>query len=124
MSIVVNLGAVFFGVVLMVIVIKLVMEKRMTEAQSVLWLFMGIVAIILGIVPEVIKIIAAALGIWYAPSILLLIACVVLLMIVFYNSIVISKNTMEIQELALQVALLKDENKELKEKLEEKLEER
>lgn len=120
MSIVVNLGAVFFGVVLMVIVIKLVMEKRMTEAQSVLWLFMGIVAIILGIVPEVIKIIAAALGIWYAPSILLLIACVALLMIVFYNSIVISKNTMEIQELALQVALLKDENKELKEKLEER----
>lgn len=120
MSIIVNLGAIFVGLILICAVIKMVVKKRMTETQSVLWLFTGVVAIILGIFPEIIKWIAAVLGIWYAPSILLLVACVVLLLIVFVNTIAISKITTEIQELALQVTLLKDENKELKAQLEER----
>ena len=120
MNILVNIGTVLVGLFLIAIVIKLNVEKRMSESQSVLWLVIGAVAIILGIFPHLIPMIANALGIWYAPSILLLVVSIGLILIAFFNSIVVSKNTSEIHELAIQIALLKEENKELKRKLEEK----
>ncbi|MGN1157857.1 MAG: DUF2304 domain-containing protein [Agathobacter sp.] len=120
MNILVNVGTVLVGLFLIAIVIKLNVEKRMSESQSVLWLVIGAVAIILGIFPDLIPMIANALGIWYAPSILLLVVSIGLILIAFFNSIVVSKNTSEIHELAIQIALLKEENKELKRKLEEK----
>ena len=120
MNILVNIGTVLVGLFLIAIVIKLNVEKRMSESQSVLWLVIGAVAIILGIFPDLIPMIANALGIWYAPSILLLVVSIGLILIAFFNSIVVSKNTSEIHELAIQIALLKEENKELKRKLEEK----
>ena len=119
MSIFVNISAVAVGLILIGIVIKLVMEKRMSESQSVLWLLTG-VAIILGIFPNLLGQIASFLGIWYAPSVLLLFVCVGLLLITFFHATVISKNTDEIRELAIQIALLKEENRELKEKLAER----
>ena len=114
MNILVNIGTVLVGLFLIAIVIKLNVEKRMSESQSVLWLVIGAVAIILGIFPDLIPMIANALGIWYAPSILLLVVSIGLILIAFFNSIVVSKNTSEIHELAIQIALLKEENKELK----------
>lgn len=120
MSIFVNISAVAVGLILIGIVIKLVMEKRMSESQSVLWLLTGVVAIILGIFPNLLGQIASFLGIWYAPSVLLLFVCVGLLLITFFHATVISKNTDEIRELAIQIALLKEENRELKEKLAER----
>lgn len=119
MSIIVNIGAVLVGIALIVIVISLIVKKQMSESQAVLWICIGLASIILGIFPGLIPWIANKLGIWYAPSILLLVASIGLLLIIFHNSIVLSKQMNEIHELAIQMALLQDENKELKNKIKE-----
>lgn len=119
MSFLVNIGTVFVGIMLVILVITLIVKKKMSESQAVLWICIGVAAIILGVFPGLIPLIAHALGIWYAPSILLLVASIGLLLITFRNSVVLSKHTDEIHELAIIIALLKDENKELRKKLEE-----
>lgn len=119
-SLLVNIGTVFFGILLVTLVISLIVKKKMSESQAVLWICIGVVAVILGIFPGLIPLIAELLGIWYAPSILLLVACIGLLLITFRNSVVLSEHTDELHELAITIALLKDENEELKRRLAEK----
>ena len=119
MSILVNVATVIVGMGLIFYVIRLVVKKQMSESQSVLWIVIGAIAIILGIFPGLISWIASLLGIWYAPSVLLLVATIGLLLILFRNSIVVSVHADEIHELTIQIALLKDENEALKEKIKE-----
>ena len=119
MSILVNIATIVVGVGIIIYVIGLIAKKRMSESQAVLWIAIALSAVILGIFPSVIPWIADKLGIWYAPSVLLLVATIGLLLILFRNSIVASGHTDEIHELAIQVALLQEENKALKTKIEE-----
>lgn len=119
MSILVNIATVIVGAGLIFFVIRLIVKRKMSESQSVLWIGIGVVAIILGIFPGLITGIADLLGIWYAPSILLLVATIGLLLILFRNTTVISVHENEIYELTIQIALLKDENEALKEKVKE-----
>jgi len=119
MSILVNIGTVLVGLALICIVMMLIVKKYMSESQSVLWMVIGVAAIILGVFPDLIPMIADWLGVWYAPSVLLLFVSIGLLLIVFYNSVVASRHSNELNELALQISLLKEENKELKGKIEE-----
>ena len=119
MSILVNIATIIVGVGLIFYVMGLIVKKRMSDSHSVLWIGIGIVAVILGIFPALIPWIAEMLGIWYAPSILLLVATIGLLLILFRNTIVVSGHADEIHEMTIQIALLKDENEELKAKIEE-----
>ncbi len=117
MNIFVNIAAICIGLGLILWVMRLVVRQKMSESQSVLWIGIGIAAIILGGFPGLIPKIAGLLGIWYAPSVLLLVAMVGLLLILFRNSSVVSIHADEIHELAIQMALLKDENEVLKARL-------
>lgn len=114
MSIFVNIGTISVGIAVIVIVFRLMIDKKMSESQSVLWIVIGMAAIILGAFPSLIPMIAVKLGIWYPPAVLLLIVSIGLLLIVFRNSVVASIHTDQLHELAIQVALLRDENSELK----------
>lgn len=117
MNIFVNIAAICIGLGLILWVMRLVVRQKMSESQSVLWIGIGITAIILGSFPSLIPWVAGLLGIWYAPSVLLLAAAVGLLLILFRNSSVVSIHADEIHELTIQMALLKDENEALKARL-------
>lgn len=117
MSIFVNIGTVSVGIAVIVIVFRLMIDKKMSESQSVLWIAIGMAVIILGAFPSLVPMIAEKLGIWYPPAVLLLIVSIGLLLIVFRNSVVASIHTDELHELAIQVALLKDENRELRKQI-------
>ncbi|WBW98604.1 DUF2304 domain-containing protein [Oceanirhabdus sp. W0125-5] len=117
MSILVNIGTVVAGLIVILYVIKLMVNKKMTESQSVLWLIIGVVFIVIGCFPSLIATAADILGIWYAPSIVFLIAFIGLLFIVFKNSVLLSIQSNQISELFMQIALLNMENEKLKEEL-------
>lgn len=123
MSILINIGTVATGLLLIFFVIRLMVNRKMTESQSVLWLIIGVTAIIIGIFPSIITFLADLLGVWYPPSIILLIAYIGLLFIVFKNTVVISIQSNQIRELFMQITLLNMENEKLKEELELKSEE-
>jgi len=117
MSILVNIGTVVTGLILIFYVIRLMVNKKMTESQSVLWLIIGVISIVIGFFPSIITTTAEVLGIWYPPSIIFLIAFIGLLFIVFKNSVVLSIQSNQISELFMQIALLNMENEKLKEEL-------
>lgn len=118
MSILVNIFTIVTGIILILYVIKLMVNRKMTESQSVLWLIIGAAAIILGFFPSIIIFIANLLGIWYPPTIVFLIAYIGLLFIVFKNTTAISIQSNQISELFMQIALLSMENEKLREELE------
>lgn len=117
MSILINLATVLVGIILIGLVFYLMVNKKMTESQSVLWILIGIATIILGIFPGIINIVAKRFGIWYAPSISFLIAYIGLLFIVFKNTVLISIHSNQINELFMEVTLLNHENEKLKKEL-------
>lgn len=117
MSILINIGTISTGLILIGLIIYLMVNKKMTESQSILWIVIGLVTIILGIFPGIIKLVANKLGIWYAPSITFLIAYIGLLFIVLKNTVMISVQTNQINELLMEVTLLNKENEKIKETL-------
>lgn len=117
MSILVNIFTVATGLILIFYVINLMVNRKMSESQSVLWLTIGLAAIILGFFPSIITFIADLLGVWYPPTIAFLIAYIGLLFIVLKNTTVISVQSNQISELFMQIALLNMENERLKEEL-------
>lgn len=117
MSILINLATVFTGIILIGIIFKLMVEKKMSEAQSVLWLLIGSLSIVLGLFPGIINILADRLGIWYAPSLTFLIAYVGLLFIVLKMTVMTSIQSNQINELFMEVILIKKENERLKEEI-------
>lgn len=112
MSIYINLASILVGLFIIVVTFKNMIQKKITEGQSIIWLLIGLGVIVLGIFPPLLKIISNALGIWYAPAILFAVAFVGLLLIVYHHTITISILNNKIQELSLQVALLKQERDE------------
>lgn len=117
MSIWVNIGTITTGLILIIWVMNLIIRKKMTESQSVLWLAIGTSAIIIGIFPKIITFIANLLGIWYPPAIIFLVVYIGLLFIVLKNTVVISVQSNQIRELFMQVSMLNIENEQLKKKL-------
>lgn len=123
MSILVNIITIVTGLILIIYVIKLIVDRKMIESQSVLWLIIGIAAIILGIFPSIITFIGNMLGIWYPPAIAFLIAYIGLLFIVLQNTTTLSIQSNQISELFMQIALLNMENEKLRQELKLKSEE-
>ena len=123
MSFLVNIISILTGIILIIYVIRLMVNRKMTEPQSVLWLIIGAAAIVLGIFPSIINFIADLLGIWYPPAIAFLIGYIGLLFIVLQNTTVISVQSNQINELYMQIALLNMENEKLQEELKSKGEE-
>lgn len=117
MSVLVKIFTIVTGLILILYVIKLMVNKKMTESQSVLWLLIGAAAIILGLFPSIVTYIADLLGVWYPPTIMFLIAYIGLLFIVLKNTTTISVQSNQINELFMQIALLNTENEKLKEEL-------
>lgn len=117
MSILINITTVLTGIALISIIIYLMVQKKISESQSILWLLIGVATIILGLFPEIITIVADKLGVWYPPSISFLIALIAILFIVLKNTIIVSIQSDQLNELLLELILAKDKIKKLEEDL-------
>lgn len=123
MSILINIITIGTGIFLIGLIIYLMVNKKMTESQSVLWIVIGIVTVIIGIFPTIINYLANKLGVWYAPSISFLIAYIGLLFVVLKNTVITSIHSNQINELLINIVLVNKENEKLREKLESMKEE-
>jgi len=97
---------VFSGVIYMLI------KRRLNEPNSILWFLIAFVILISGIFPQIVNSAAAFVGIAYQPALVFLVAIIVLLLIVLYSSMEISRLRTEVNEIAITVSILKAELKE------------
>jgi hypothetical protein len=103
------------SLLLLCITFELIRKKRLREEYAILWLFTGIVVLVLSLWPEFFlsQFFVRITGIFYLSAIVV-IAFLFLLLIVLHFSVVISKLTNQNKELAQRYGLLELEINELK----------
>jgi hypothetical protein len=96
-------GSVFF------LVIELIRRGRLKERYSLLWLCASALLLILSLSREVLEYFSHAMGIYYPPSLLFLLAFLFLLLITLHFSVVLSGLSEKNKTLAQEIALLRQE---------------
>lgn len=115
--------AMIFGVIsaagTLVFVVELVRRRKLREEYSLLWLGTALVLLMLATSRPLLDTIASAIGIFYPPSALFLVAIVFMLLMLLHFSTVLTRLTQENKEIAQQMALLRQELTEAKQALEQ-----
>ena len=111
---VIKLLAIAGSATMLLLVLELIRRGRLKERYALLWLFSGVVLLILSLSRSLLEFLARKVGIFYPPSLLFLIAFVFLLLITLHFSAVISGLSEKNKRLAQEVALLRQALEELR----------
>jgi hypothetical protein len=88
------------------VVFELVRRRRLMERYALLWLFATVVLLALAVWRELLEEVAAAVGIYYAPSALFAIAFGFILVLLLHFSLVISRLADQNKILAQRIGIL------------------
>jgi hypothetical protein len=94
---------------LFVLVFELVRRRRLLERYALLWLFASVILLGLSIWRGLLEDLAAAVGIFYAPSALFAVAFGFVLILLLHFSLVISRLAEQTKVLAQRVGMLQHE---------------
>ena len=100
---IVSIGA---TLALFLLVFELVRRRRLMERYALLWLFSTVVLLGLALWKDLLQQVASAIGIFYAPSALFVVAFGFILAILLHFSLVISRMADQTKVLAQRVGLL------------------
>lgn len=109
----IQLVAILASLALFLTVFELVRRRRLMERYALLWLFSMVVLLGLSIWKGLLEDLAAAVGIYYAPSALFAIAFAFVLVLLLHFSLVISRLADQSKVLAQRVSLLQQRLDEL-----------
>lgn len=109
MSLQARLYLLLLGLTVLAIAINMARTKRLRESYALLWLLVGVGLTISPFIADHLDQLALRLGFPYAPSLLLMLAIIGLLLIIFLLSISISRNSEQIKTLIQEIGLLRHE---------------
>lgn len=95
-------GAIF------VIIIELIRRNRLKERYSLIWLAASVILIIFSIWRGLLHSIALAIGVYYPPSFLFLVAIFFLLLLLLHFSVILSSLSENNKRLAQEIGILKE----------------
>ncbi len=113
MGVRVQIVAIIAIVILFGIVFELVRRRRLLERYAILWLFSAAVLLGLSVWKGLLKSVATALGVYYPPSALFVIAFGFILVLLLHFSIAVSRLAEQSKVLAQRVALLEERQRRL-----------
>ncbi len=99
--------SIIFSIAFLIIIIELVRKNKLLEKYSLLWIFFGVILLLLSSTPIFIEKIASAFDIKYAPSVLFLFGMVYLIVYNLNMTVVFSSQSQKITRLNQEIALLK-----------------
>jgi len=102
--------------VIFLIVIDLIRRNHLKERYSLIWLGASLVLILFSVTRQLLHFIARAIGIYYPPSFLFLLAIAFLLVLLLHFSTIVSSLAENNKRLAQEIGILKKRLKELEEK--------
>ncbi len=88
-------------------IVILVRRRHLKAKYSLLWLSLGAVMVVIAAVPGLLDWTAERLGIWYQPTLLILLGLALLLLIVVHFSYELTRSENRTRELAEQLTLLR-----------------
>jgi len=113
MGIRIQIVAVVATLALFIVLLELVRRRRLLERYAVLWLFSAVVLLGLGLWRGLLRSVATALGIYYPPSALFVVAFGFVLVLLLHFSIAVSRLAEQSKVLAQRVALLEERQRRL-----------
>lgn len=102
------------GIVFIYISRKANIARKMTEKQSLFWIIGGIIIFTFGLFPKLVVFTSELFDVDYPPSIIFAISIILVFYGIFSCYKTNAELTARVQELAMQISLLNDENKQLK----------
>jgi hypothetical protein len=106
--------AIMGSLILIVSILLLIRNKKIKEKYSLLWLFFGIIFLLLSIWRDSLEIIARMLGIAYAPAALFLVLIIAIISILIHFSVIITRLEDYVTNLVQEIGLLKMEIEDMK----------
>jgi hypothetical protein len=103
---------------LLVVVLDLVRRRRLLERYAIVWLGSALVLLALAAWSGLLTTVASAIGVFYPPSALFVIAFGFVLVLLLHFSIAVSRLADQSKVLAQRVALLEERNKQLERAIE------
>src|SRR3954452_25628570 len=117
MALRIQIVAVVAAGLLLVGVLELVRRRRLLERYAILWLFSATVLLALAAWKGLLATISNAIGIYYSPSALFVVAFGFVMILLLHFSIAVSKLAEQSKVLAQRLALLESRNRELQERV-------
>lgn len=99
--------AIIGSLVLFLLIINLIRRENLKEGYSIFWIFISLVMLIFSLFSNVLFRFSELIGIYYAPTALVLILLLGMLLILIHYSVVISNHDKKIKDLAQENGLLK-----------------
>jgi hypothetical protein len=115
----IQLVAIGGTLVLFLIVLELVRRRRLLERYALVWLGSAIALLVLGIWQGLLGEIANAIGVFYPPTALFVIAFGFILLLLLHFSTAVSRLTDQSKVLAQRLALMEQRQRQLEKRLEE-----
>ena len=108
MSFAARLLLIALGIGIVGLVINLVRPRQLKEEYAILWLFTGVVLVLLPVVIDLLDALSFALGITYPPAFIGLVAAVCVLFILFQFSTSISRFSERTKVLTQELAIMQE----------------
>lgn len=115
----INLIIIGAGLFILFISFFMLKKRKFSENNSIIWLIIAFAMIIVGCYPNMIWIVADWFGITYAPILIVSITLIYILIVLFQKTIHVSKLMSQVQELSMEVSILREEVRKLKSKCKE-----
>lgn len=110
----IQIVAVTVSVLLLLVVLELVRRRKLTEEYSLLWILSALALLILSLRREILHSAARWLGVYYPPSVLVMLLIVMVFVASLGFSVIVSRQRQQIERLIEETAILSAELRELR----------
>lgn len=100
--------AIVFSVSFIVFILDLVRKNKLDEKYSILWLFFGIIILVVSIFPKTIETISTWFNVYYPPALMLLFAILIIGAYIVHITMIITKQNKMIIKLTQELAIFKE----------------
>jgi len=105
--------AIIGSIIFLIFIVELIRKRKIKDAYGLLWVFFGVVFIIISVWRQGLEILSRLLGIYYTPAAFLLILIMAIILILIQYSLVISRLSENNKTLTQQMGILKLEINEM-----------
>jgi hypothetical protein len=111
---------ILLGLAMLLFVLNMVRTRKLREQYSLLWLFSAVVIVLSAMFIEVVEKLSHTIGIYYPPAFLFLVALLMVFVLQFHFSTVISNLREQNKSLTQDLGILQHEVRSLRRTLQEK----
>lgn len=104
----IHILAIAASLFVIVLIFQLIRRRKLREEYAIVWLLGSVVLLVFAVWRDLLDLIAHAVGVYYAPAILLLVGIFFGGLIYLHFTVVISRQADQAKNMAQEIALLKE----------------